>query len=81
MFMDVMHHELIHPLKHLEHCYIFDASEPNQVSEAIEVAKQFLMNDAERIKISQNGYEYVKKYHRPINRVKYMLWKSGMIGL
>jgi hypothetical protein len=56
-----------------KHCIVFDASNEASIEEAINKAKYYLNNEHERLKIADAGHDLITKYHRPINRINYML--------
>ena len=73
VFMDKMFPHYKYPLIDEKHCIFYDALNRNSILEAYDKAKYYLKNNEKRIKIAKEGFEYVKKYHRPINRVKQMI--------
>lgn len=76
VFIDKTYHKL-KPLQDGEHCFIYDASEPSDIHRAIDLAKKMLEDEETRVRIAKNGFDFVRRHHLPINRVKMMLWKSG----
>lgn len=73
VFMDIMYHPTIKPLRDGEHCFYHDSAKIETIEDNIDKAKWYLKHDRKRRKIAEKGFEFTKKYHRPINRIKQML--------
>ena len=78
VFMDRTYHPLHKPLVDGEHCFLFDAEKPDTIRASLSLAKELLKDDARREAIAKAGFDYVRKYHRPVNRVRRMLWHAGI---
>jgi hypothetical protein len=61
------------------HCFTYDATNTDSIKDAIEKASYYLKHEEERNRIAMAGHEFIKKYHRPRNRVQEML--AGCIKL
>jgi hypothetical protein len=67
------------PLKDGEHCFIFDATNLETIHDAAEKAKWYLKHEKERREIAARGYYFVKRFHRPINRIQYVMKRCGFM--
>ena len=76
VFMDKTYHPMINPFEDKKHCFIYDASSKKSILDAIELALS--LDDETIANIAQNGYEFVKKYHRPENRIRYIFHSLGI---
>lgn len=56
-----------------EHCFTFDASNKVEIDKAVDVAKYYLRNEAERNEIATAGKEHIRKFHMAGNRVDQIL--------
>jgi spore maturation protein CgeB len=71
--MDTMYNPIEPPFENKKHCLIYDATKVQDIERVLDEIGWYLKNDTAREKIAKSGYEFVKKFHRPINRVQYML--------
>lgn len=60
------------------HCIYFDSMNENSINESIEKAKYYLEHRDERLKIANNGLNFIKKHHTPFNRIKTMMLKKSI---
>lgn len=73
VLLDTSYIPTTNPLIDSEHCLRFDASDNESITAAIDRARYYLENDAERLTIAKTGYEYAMRFHRPSNRLRYIL--------
>jgi len=73
VFMDTTWIPSPHPIENRKHCVIYNALSQESLFKAVELARYYLENEAERQYIARTGKDYVLKYHRPVNRVTQML--------
>lgn len=79
-FVQKMTIPLPHPYEDGRHCFFYDPTSEDSIFEAIEKAKYYLQPDRlhperqkEREEMGRRCFEHASKYHRPINRVNYVL--------
>lgn len=77
VFMDKTYHPIERPLVHGEHCFLFDAEKPQTIRESLDLARRLLKDDPTRQAVAKRGFEFVLRHHRPVNRVRKMLWHAG----
>lgn len=79
VFKDISYIPMRNPPINGVHCFTYDATSIDSINEAIDKARYYLSHEDERNKIAMSGHEFIKKYHRPRNRVQDML--AGCIKL
>ena len=61
------------PLVHGEHCFIYDATDPDSIRDAVEAAAEYLQDEPRRRALAEAGYAHVMAHHRGVNRVDAIL--------
>jgi hypothetical protein len=79
VFLDTTHISHLDPLRHQEHCYRYDASDPTSIEQAITAATDYLKNDTSRMKIAAQGAEFARSQHSAQNRIDQLLKQTGFL--
>lgn len=62
-----------------KHCEVFDAKCKDSIGLAVDKAVWYLRNEDIRRKVAAAGFDLVRRYHRPVNRLAYVLGHPALL--